>query len=136
MRKLGFLVLSLCLACALVACGKSEQQEDRIKVVNASAEELYGFGYTYYINENIVSSGGACNADNSAIKIGDVFPLENHSSLENAKNVELELSVVDKEGVEYPCATKISLDEENEIPCEIKVTGDFENGFDASVETN
>ena len=75
------------------------------------------------------SSGGGCYADNSAIKIGDEFALY----LEDAENVEVELSVVSKSGKEYPCSSRISIDIENGTTCEIKITGDYESGFDALI---
>ena len=112
---------------------ESEIPKFQITVENATSEEVYGIGYAWYVNGDLQSSGGACYADNSAIKIGDLFSLDSQSYLEDTKNVEIELSVVSKSGKEYPCASRIGIDIETGTACEIKITGDYEDGFCASI---
>lgn len=139
MKKLSMSLLALTVICSLCACGSiaqhgnGEDETTQIAVINSSSEEIYGIGYAYYVDGDLYSSGGGCYADNSAIKIGDEFTLENHSYLEDAENVEVELSVVSKSGKEYPCSSRIGVDIENGTTCEIKIIGDYERGFDALI---
>lgn len=124
------------MVCGLVACGSTAYKNedlDFVKVINASNEEIYGIGYTYYVDEKVVRSGGGCNADNSAIKVGDELQLENKPYFEEEMNVEIELSVVSKSGKEYPCVSKCLLNVENGTAWIIEITGDFEKGFDAVI---
>ena len=70
MRKCFLCILCYCMVCGLVACGSTAYKNedlDFVKVINASTEEIYGIGYTYYVDEKVVRSGGGCNADNSVI---------------------------------------------------------------------
>ena len=132
MKKFVMLLLCVFMVCGLCACGNGnlENTEDggfSVKIINASDEEIYGIGYAYYVDGDVISSGGGCNADNSAIKVGDVFTLE---QIPYTESFELELSVVDKEGKEYECASRILLDAEASSVCEIEVIGDFETGFE------
>lgn len=139
MRKFNIFLLCCVMICILSACGSSVWQKNekdsvaRITVQNATSEELYGIGYAWYVNGDLQSSGGACYADNSAIKIGDLFSLDSQSYLEETENVEIELSVVNKSGKEYPCTSRIGIDIEAGTTCEIKITGDYEDGFCASI---
>ena len=139
MKKLRMSLLALTVICSLCACGSiaqhgsGEDEATQVSVINATSEEIYGIGYAYYVDGDLYSSGGGCYADNSAIKIGDEFTLENHSDLEDAENIEIELSVVSKSGKEYPCSSRIDIDIENETTCEIKIIGDYESGFDALI---
>ena len=135
MKKLSMSLLALTVICSLCACGSiaqhgnGEDETTQIAVINSSSEEIYGIGYAYYVDGDLYSSGGGCYADNSAIKIGDEFTLENHSDLEDAENIEVELSVVSQSGKEYPCSSRIGIDIENGTTCEIKIIGDYEEGF-------
>ncbi|MBP3677349.1 MAG: hypothetical protein J6I97_03285 [Agathobacter sp.] len=135
MKKLIVYLLGLAVICSLCACGSIAQHGNgtegttQVAVINSSSEEIYGIEYAYYVNGDLYSSGGGCYADNSAIKIGDEFALENQSYLEDAENVEVEISVVSKSGKEYPCSSRIGVDIEKGITCEIKITGDYEEGF-------
>jgi len=139
MKKLIVYLLGLSMICSLCACGSiaqhgnGEDEMTQVAVINATSEEIYGIGYAYYVDGDLYSSGGGCYADNSAIEIGDEFTLENHSYLEAAENVEVELSVVSKSGKEYPCSSRIGIDIENGTTCEIKIIGDYERGFDALI---
>ena len=139
MKKINILLLCVSMICTLSACGSSAWQKNekdsmaQITVENATSEEVYGIGYAWYVNGDLQSSGGACYADNSAIKIGDLFSLDGQSYLEDTENVEIELSVVNKSGKEYPCASRIGIDIETGATCEIRITGDYEDGFVASI---
>ena len=135
MKKLIVCFVCLSMISILCACGSiaqhgnGENETTQVAVINATSEEIYGIGYAYYVDGDLYSSGGGCYADNSAIKIGDEFALENQSYLEDAENVEVEISVVSKSGKEYPCSSRIGVDIEKGITCEIKITGDYEDGF-------
>lgn len=111
--------------CCMAACGSSKKDDALVKIINDSTEEIYGIGYTYYVNGEIVSSGGVCNADNSAFKNGENFVLDN---IPDTEEFELELSVQDKNGKEYPCDSKVTINEKNKQYV-ISISGDFENGF-------
>lgn len=130
MKKCFVYLLCLCMLCCMVACGTNGHKKDGalVKIVNASSEEIYGIGYTYYVNGEVISSGGVCNADNSAIKKGDRFPLDN---IPDVEEFELELSVQDKDGNEYPCATVVTVNKKSEEPYVIMISGDFKKGFKA-----
>lgn len=130
MKKWITLVFVLTCTLSLVACNMNKGADgiNRINIVYAGTEEIYGIGYAYYVDGELVCSGGVCNADGSTIKTGDDFVLEKEQFLEKGKKVELELSVNDKSEKEYVCPSKITLD----IAWEIKITGDYRNGFDVS----
>ena len=134
MKKIIMCIFYFLLTFGLMACGNSEQQNDNmVKIINKSKVKIYGIGYTYYEDGCLICSGGACNADNSAIKTGSVFVLDNPLFEEEPKSVEIELSVSDEEENEYPCAFKILLSPNNQKTCNIEITGDYENGFCATV---
>ncbi len=136
MKKLFICLLCLFMVCGAIACGNQGAQEEdlaSIKVINASEEEIYGIGYSYYADGNLLSSGGGCNADNSAIKVGDTFALEEQSFFEDTKNLEIKLSVFNETGIEYECSTRIPVEVANGKVYEIEVIGDYKNGFKTSV---
>ena len=136
MKKLLICLLCSFVICGLSACGNQGTQEEdlaSIKVINASAEGIYGIGYSYYADGNLLSSGGGCNADNSAIKIGDTFVLEEQAFFDDTENLEVELSVMNEDGIEYACGTRIPIDVASGKVYEIEVTGDYETGFKAIV---
>lgn len=140
MKKSIICLLVLSIICSFSACGSiaqhgnSAEEMTQVVVINSSSEEIYGIGYAYYVDGELYSSGGCCYADNSAIKIGDKFSLENQACLVNAEDVEVELSVVSKSEKEYPCTSRIGIDILNGTTCEIKITGDYESGFGAFID--
>ena len=109
------------------------QNDNMVKIINKSQEEIYGIGYSCYDDGYVICSGGACNADNSAIKTGAVFVLDNSLFEEEPKSVEIELSVMDAQENEYPCAVRIFWNPYNQKACNIEITGDYEKGFCATV---
>lgn len=136
MKKLLICLLSLFVVCGVSACANQGAQEEdlaSIKVINASEEEIYGIGYSYYADGDLLSSGGGCNADNSAIKVGDIFTLEEQSFFADAKNLEIKLSVFNETGIEYECPAKIPVEVANGKVYEIEVIGDYETGFKTSI---
>lgn len=136
MKRIALFVLCLLEVCSFSACGSIAEHGNstaQVTVINASSEEIYGIGCAWYVNGSLKSSGGGCNADNSAIKMGDFFDLDTKSWLEDTENVELELSVVSKSGKEYPCGSRIDVEIEDGTTCEIRITGDYKSGFDVSI---
>ena len=109
------------------------QNDNMVKIINKSQEEIYGIGYSCYEDGYVICSGGACNADNSAIKTGAVFVLDNSLFEEEPKSVEIELSVMDAQENEYPCVVRIFWNPYNQKACNIEITGDYESGFCATV---
>jgi len=131
MKKSVWYVLCVFIVWTLVSCGSygmSESDEFTVKIMNEASEDIYGIEYTYYINGEIISSGGVCNADYSAIKNGEEFILYD---IPETKEFYLEFSVVDENGNIYPCLSKISI--KNSEQYTIQLFGNFENGFDIKI---
>ncbi len=137
MKKVIMCILCLCIICGLMGCSDREDignGDFSVTILNSVSEDIYSIGYTYYVNEEVISSGGVCNADNSAIKKDDSFSLDNTP---DADEFELELSVQDKEGKEYLCLTKLMIDRKFAEQYVFYISGDFENGFEVlSVASN
>ena len=134
MKKLVAFVLVLTCVLGLVGCNTNNATENsdetnKINIVYAGTEEIYGIGYAYYVNGVVVCSGEGCNADGSAIKMGDDFTLEKEDFLEDVQVVELELFVSDQSGKEYACPSKITLNTDMKTACKLQITGDYINGF-------
>lgn len=130
MKKIWMCLICLSIVCGLVACGNNGRESANsfgVKIVNSSSEDIYGIGYSNYVDGELLSSGGGCNADNSAIKKGDEFALEN---IPDADEFDLELSVVDKDGKEYPCGARIHIDVESGEAYTFQILGNFEDGFE------
>ena len=134
MKKCAGYVLCLVIVCILTACGYKEGRKSdafTVKIVNATSEDIYGIEYAYYENEKLVSSGGVCNADNSAIKIGEAFTLE---EFPESEEFEMDFSVVDKNGNVSPCFSRIHI--KNKESYVIQITGNIENGFESKIQPN
>lgn len=129
MKKILLYFICLSMVFGLSACGNNGGESTNsfgVKIVNSSSEDIYGIGYSNYVDGELLSSGGGCYADHSAIKKGDEFALEN---IPDEDEFDLEISVVDKDGKEYPCSSRISIDVEGGEQYTIHIKGDFENGF-------
>ncbi len=127
MKKIKWYVLCFFMLC-MVACGSGNvgnNYDYMVKVVNNTSVDIYGIGYYFYINGNVVNSGGACNADNSVIKNGEAFFLE---QISDGEAFSVEFSVADKNGKEYFCPTKMEIKRGEQYT--IQIVGDFEKGFE------
>ena len=127
MKNINVYLMCFLMLC-MTACGSpSTENEDNvtIKIINAASDDIYGLGYAYYIDGNIISSGGVCNADNSVFKDGEVFTLQEFPESEEFR---MELSVEDENGNIYDCAG--GADIKNGESYHFQITGDFENGFE------
>lgn len=127
MKKVKLYVVCLMMLC-MAACGNQEAGnggEFMVKIVNTASDDIYGLEYTCYVNGNMISSGGACNADNSVIKNGETFILQ---ELPTAEEFEVEVLVIDENGKPYDCVSKADIKRGETYS--FQITGDFENGFD------
>lgn len=118
----------------MVACGNDEvgnSDNYTVKIINVTSEDIYGIGYTYYVNEKVTNSGGICNADNSAIKNGDDVVLDN---IPDVETFVLEISVTDGDGRTYPCVSKVNINSGEQYL--LQIAGDFEAGFEIEIVMN
>ena len=134
MKKSIWYVVCVFIMCVLVACGNEEMgksDEFSLKIINAVSEDIYGIGYAYYVNDELISSGGMCNADNSVIENGDEIVLD---ELPDMEKFNVEISVTDKKGNTYPCLSKVDMEKGEEVA--IQITGDFKMGVDLMILSN
>ena len=134
MKKSIWYVVCVFIMCVLVACGNEEMgksDEFSLKIINAVSEDIYGIGYAYYVNGELISSGGMCNADNSVIENGDEIVLD---ELPDMEKFNVEISVTDKNGNTYPCLSKVDMEKGEEVA--IQITGDFKMGVDLMILSN
>ena len=134
MKKSIWYVVCVFIMCVLVACGNEEMgksDEFSLKIINAVSEDIYGIGYAYYVNDELISSGGMCNADNSVIENGDEIVFD---ELPDIEKFNVEISVTDKNGNTYPCLSKVDMEKGEEVA--IQITGDFKMGVDLMILSN
>ena len=131
MKKLVWYVVGVFIMCVLVACGNEEmgkRDDFTLKIINAVSEDIYEIGYAYYVNNELISSGGMCNADNSVLKNGDEIILD---ELPNTEKFCVEFSVTDKNGNTYPCLSKVNMEKGEKVTFQME--GDFETGFNLKI---
>ena len=98
--------------------------------------EIYKVHHEYYIGDEPIGGGYACNADGSAIRSGDVmlkdFIPADFPEGANLAEFRTEVFVVDGVGKEYPCGESLNLDAAYGKEFEFTLTGNYDSGFGAT----
>lgn len=102
--KIFLLAGILCLCLSLSACGgESEEPCVRINVQNAQETFVISeIGIEYYFGENLAITGGAQNADGSALKAQDSFDFDlKEDEIKDSGELSVKLTVKTTDGGEY-----------------------------------
>ena len=112
--------------------GERDQMTVRIK--NMTDQEIYSYGCSYYKDGLLTSSGGGMNADNSAVKPGEMvwIPLsvmEFGGTIEEGSLLELELSFTPMAGEDMKVSDRVRIGYEGGSSCDLVLTGNAEEGY-------
>ncbi|MBQ6569362.1 MAG: DUF4825 domain-containing protein [Clostridia bacterium] len=103
-----------------------------IKIMSGTKDDLYAINYSFYVDGRLISGGGGCNADNSAIKTGQVFYLSLTPGMdfpEDADKVEIEISVEDKAHKSYDVTPTIVISTSDYSSPTYVISGDSKSGY-------
>jgi hypothetical protein len=112
--------------------GERDQMTVRIK--NMTDTEIASYGCSYYKDGLLTSSGGGMNADNSAVKPGEMIwvPLsvmEFGGTIEEGSLLELELSFTPMAGEDMKVSDRVRIGYEGGSSCDLVLTGNAEEGY-------
>jgi len=101
-----------------------------LNLVNFTENEIQAISYSIYADGNLISSGGASNADESPIKRGEIFPffLE-YGDLGSGKNVTIELGIELPDGKSYTIKESIHVPYQAGAETTLLIIGNVKDGF-------
>lgn len=111
-----------------------ERDQMTVRIKNMTDTEIASYGCSYYKDGLLTSSGGGMNADNSAVKPGEMIwvPLsvmEFGGTIEEGSLLELELSFTPMAGEDMKVSDRVRIGYEGGSSCDLVLTGNAEEGY-------
>ncbi len=101
-----------------------------LNLVNFTEGEIQAISYSIYSDGDLISSGGASNADNSSIKRGEIFTVFfEHGDLGSGKNVMIELGIEMPDGNNYTVKDSIRVPSQDGAETALLLCGNEKDGF-------
>ena len=108
----------------------AESRNVTLNLVNFTEYEIQSINYTVYSDDEIISSGGICNADNSPIKRGEIFTVFfEHGDLGSGKNVTIELGIEMPDAKSYTVKDSIRVPSQDGAETALLLSGNVKDGF-------
>ncbi len=107
-----------------------ENRNVTLNLVNFTENEIQAISYSIYSEGNLISSGGASNADNSTIKRGETFNIFfEHGDLGSGKNVTIELGIETPDGKSFTVTDGFRVPSEDGAETTLILCGSVKDGF-------
>ena len=107
-----------------------ENRNVTLNLVNFTENEIQAISYSIYSEGNLISSGGASNADNSTIKRGETFNIFfEHGDLGSGKNVTIELGIETPDGKSFTVTDGFRVPSDDGAETTLILCGSVKDGF-------
>ena len=107
-----------------------ESRNVTLNLVNFTEIEIQAISYSIYSDGNLISSGGASNADNSPVKRGETFTVFfEHGDLGSRKNVTIEFGIEMPDGKNFTVTDGFRVPSEDGAETTLILCGNVKDGF-------
>ena len=107
-----------------------ESRNVTLNLVNFTEIEIQAISYSIYSDGNLISSGGASNADNSPVKRGETFTVFfEHGDLGSGKNVTIEFGIEMPDGKNFTVTDGFRVPSEDGAETTLILCGSVKDGF-------
>ena len=107
-----------------------ESRNVTLNLVNFTEIEIQAISYSIYSDGNLISSGGASNADNSPVKRGETFNIFfEHGDLGSGKNVTIEFGIEMPDGKNFTVTDGFRVPSEDGAETTLLLCGSVKDGF-------